>query len=310
MSAAAITLVSPRVFEVTVRRAEYVSPHVRRITLGGATLDQFGAPQPTLDLRIKILIPTPGHRLSLPGAPDGQLPHRWYQQWLRTEQPGRGAIRSYTVRTLRKTADGPELDVDFVIHSDPRGRGGPGPGSDWARSLDPGARAVFIGPDARASPCAKAQSKAGIRWNPGGAQHVLLAGDETAVPAISAILEALPGSVTGDAFLGVPDANDFQDIRSESSIRITWLARNSHAAPHGEPLQRALRTALMAHGRRTLLDPTESNEHSPIYAWIAGEAGMVKELRRYLVRDAGTAPNRSSSGPTGASAEQVQGPTE
>ncbi len=118
----------------------------------------------------------------------------------------------------------------------------------------------------------------------------------------------------------VPDAGDFVDIDTASGVEITWLARNGR--PHGEALDAAVRggrgllsTAGMHHRGEEPEDvdidevilwdtpttaaqraasvpsaqagPNEHAESSNFYAWIAGEAGTVKELRRYLVRDLG-----------------------
>ena len=298
-----------RAFDVVVRHIQDVSGHFRRITFTGADLDRFGLPGPTLDLRIKLLLPEPGHPLARLGAPDGQLHEGWYQDWLRTEQPGRGWIRSYTVRAVRATAQGRELDVDFVIHS---GANAPcSPGTDWARAAAPGTRTVIVGPDAKAITGTTPRNETGIRWNPQGACHVLLAGDETAVSAISSILEYLPANITGDAFLEVPDSHDFQDISTGSAVRIIWLARHSSDAPRGDLLFQAVQKAVPT-SRPTRSDRTGTRERqeapgrtvphgnqtgpaagSDVYAWVAAEAATVKNLRRYLVNQAGLNPKHS-----------------
>ncbi|MET4096302.1 hypothetical protein ABIB51_003250 [Arthrobacter sp. UYCu712] len=173
--------------------------------------------------------------MSRPGTPSGPLSDGWHQHWLRGEQPGRGVLRSYTVRALRTTDQGRELDVDFVLHPAETGRSAPG--SDWARTATPGTPALIIGPDCRIISTATPWNATGIRWAPQGSRNVLLAGDETAVPAISAILEALPAGVGGSAYLEVPDAGDVQDIRTRSNVRVTWLPRN---AARGELLVGAI----------------------------------------------------------------------
>jgi NADPH-dependent ferric siderophore reductase len=158
------------------------------------------------------------------------------------------------------------------------------------------------------------------------AQRVLLAGDETAVPAISAILESLPSYMSGNAFLEVPEAGDFLDLKSDADVEITWLARGAsigRSRPHGELLQEAVRAVVPEPGWVGIKavaggagpEPDDVNVDQDIlwetparmdaaaigasknpdkpagallfYAWIAGEAGTVKELRRYLVRDVG-----------------------
>ncbi|MFT4469307.1 siderophore-interacting protein [Arthrobacter sulfonylureivorans] len=314
-------------FGVAVSRVEELSPSYRRITFSGESLRRFGVDGPTLDLRIKVMIPSldaDGRRLPLPafgvstgsggvgathGVPDGrtstdvavELGGGWYQQWLAMDPAARGSMRTYTVREFRPAAGalGAELDVDFVLHFDAAGNGGPA--SCWAAAARPGDEVTIIGPNAEAAQCATAKAYGGIEWRPGLASHVLLAGDETALPAIAAILESLPEDMTGNAVLEVPDAADFQDIRSAADVQVAWLARGDR--PHGELLSEAVRTAVVVPGAglaevagedpeevdvdRTILWETTTGSTRPFYAWIAGEAAVIRELRRYLVRDVG-----------------------
>ena len=110
-----------------------------------------------------------------------------------------------------------------------------GPAANWALAAKPGDSITIIGPNNRAAHCITAETYSGIEWRPGLAQRVLLAGDETAVPAISAILESLPAEITGHAFLEVPEAGDFQDIATDADIEITWLARGAAHRPVPTP---------------------------------------------------------------------------
>jgi iron complex transport system ATP-binding protein len=272
MGAAALLQPHPvRAFDVVISRIQDLTPLFRRITFAGPALDRFGVPGPALDLRIKLLMPLPGHSLTRPGTPDGQLHEGWYQDWLRREQPGGGFIRSYTVRALRTAPAGRELDVDFVIH--PSSGGHEAPGSDWARAAIPGTPAVLIGPDASANTGTTRRSETGIRWDPQRVRDVLLAGDETALPAINSILETLPADVTGHAFLEVPDRDDFQDISTGSAVCITWLARNPSGAPRGDLLSEAVRAAHQ-------VKPSGHMGAQATYAWVAAEAGNVMRLLR------------------------------
>jgi NADPH-dependent ferric siderophore reductase len=321
-----------RAFEVTVTAVRTLSQTFRRITFGGYCLRDFGVHGDPLDLRIKVMIPStaadgtavplPAFRTEQPG---------WYQEWLAMDPATRGSMRTYTVRQERLDAVYPEIDVDFVLHFDAAGNAGPG--ASWALNAQPGDSLVLIGPNNRAAHCVTAESYSGIEWRPGLAQRVLLAGDETTVPAISSILDSLPPYMSGQAILEVPTAADFQDLTSAADIGITWLARgaaNGRQRPHGELLQEAVRAAVPAPGwvGVTSPNPAVGLEHPaagpepedvnidrdilwetparmdaeaigagknpdrpagtlPFYAWIAGEAGSVKELRRYLVRNAG-----------------------
>jgi NADPH-dependent ferric siderophore reductase len=247
----------------------------------------------------------------------------WYQEWLAMDPATRGSMRTYTVRQARLDAVYPEIDVDFVMHFDADGNGGPA--ANWALTAKPGDALTLIGPNNRAAHCVTAETYSGIEWRPGLAGRVLLAGDETAVPAISAILESLPGYMTGQAFLEVPEAGDFLDLETAADVEVTWLARGGpigRSRLHGELLQEAVRAAIPVPGwvgiksadaagpepddvnvdqeilwetpprlDAAAVSPTKNPDNPagalPFYAWIAGEAGVIKEMRRYLVRDVG-----------------------
>lgn len=310
-------------FDVEVRNVKRLSANFQRITFGGECLREFGVQGSTDDLRIKVVIPpqtADGTRAQLPPIDCDDA--GWYRNWLAMDADARGSMRTYTVRASRCSAPEPEIDVDFVLHFDGDGVGGPA--STWAAAARPGDRVTVIGPNA--VHCVTAESYGGIEWRPGLAQHVLLAGDETAVPAIASILENLPEDFTGHALLEVPDAADIQELSTPSRVRISWLPRNGRA--HGEALEAAVREAVAVPGyatvertaaaapvpaRRQELEDVDIDsvilwetparltpevvENSPsphtpagalpFYAWIAGEAAVVRGLRRYLVRDAG-----------------------
>ena len=316
-------------FQVTVSSVQELSPTFRRITFGGYALRDFGVHGDTLDLRIKLLVPSlaaDGTGLPLPAFETSQA--GWYRTWLAMDPAVRGSMRTYTVRQARLDAVYPEIDVDFVMHSDAPGlaQAHPGPAANWALNARPGDAITIIGPNNRAAHCVTAATYSGIEWRPGLAQRVLLAGDETAVPAISAILETLPPYMSGHAFLEVPQAGDFLELSSPADIEITWLARGAaigRSRPHGQLLQEAVRKAVPVPGWvgikadddgagpepedvnvdvdilwetparletadiRATKNPGMPAGAMPFYAWIAGEAAVIKDLRRYLVRDVG-----------------------
>lgn len=316
-------------FPVTVTAVRQLSPNFRRVTFGGYSLRNFGVSGETLDLRIKLLIPArDADGREIPPAELRTDQPGWYQDWLTLDPAVRGSMRTYTVRNERLDAVYPEIDVDFVMHFDDGADAHQpsGPAAKWALGAQPGDSLTIIGPNNRAAHCVTAEIYSGIEWRPGLAQRVLLAGDETAVPAISAILASLPADMTGHAFLEVPEAGDFQDISCEADIEITWLARGAsigRSRPHGQLLQEAVRKAVPVPGwvgikaaeatagpepedvnvDREILwetparmdaaaieagkNPDKPAGALPFYAWIAGEAGVVKEMRRYLVRDVG-----------------------
>ncbi|WP_373427704.1 siderophore-interacting protein [Arthrobacter sp. B2I5] len=312
-------------FDVTVTSVQELSPNFRRITFGGYALRDFGVHGDTLDLRIKLMIPSlaaDGTPLPLPVFNMAEA--GWYREWLAMDPAVRGSMRTYTVRNARLDTVYPEIDVDFVMHFDDKGHGGPA--ANWALNAKPGDAITIVGPNNRAAHCVTAETYSGIEWRPGLAQRILLAGDETAVPAISAILETLPPYMSGHAFLEVPQAGDFLELQSPADIEITWLARGAaigRSRPHGRLLQEAVRKAVPEPGWVGIRtddggagpEPEDVNVDTdilwetptrletadisatknpgmpagamPFYAWIAGEAGVIKDLRRYLVRDVG-----------------------
>ncbi|MET4059907.1 iron complex transport system ATP-binding protein [Arthrobacter sp. UYP6] len=305
-------------FDVQVRRVQLLSGNFQRITFAGSCLAEFGVQGQTHDLRIKVVVPSvsdDGQQIPLPEFDCSDT--SWYRNWLQLDAAVRGSMRTYTVRAARCSGAEPEIDVDFVLHFDEEGKGGPA--SSWAAAAQPGDRVSIIGPNA--AHCVTAESYGGIEWRPGMARHILLAGDETAVPAITAILESLPADITGHALLEVPAAADELPVSTESSVKVTWLPRGGR--PHGELLDAAVRSAVVLPGwasvegapvpprpqiddvnvDETILWDTPQrltaaavqatpNPHTPagalpFYAWIAGEAAVVRGLRRYLVTEAG-----------------------
>lgn len=305
-------------FDVEVKRVQRLSGNFQRITFAGACLAEFGVQGQTHDLRIKVVVPSvdaDGRRLPMPEFDCSDT--AWYRNWLQLDTSVRGSMRTYTVRSARCSGPEPELDVDFVLHFDEQGRGGPA--SSWAAAAQPGDRVSIIGPNA--AHCVTAEGYGGIEWRPGMARHVLLAGDETAVPAITAILESLPADVTGHALLEVPSAADALPVNTDSAVRVTWLPRGARA--HGELLESAVRDTvalpgwasvdgapvpqrpeieevnideailwetpqrLTAAAVKATPNPDTPSGALPFYAWIAGEAAVVRGLRRYLVSEAG-----------------------
>jgi NADPH-dependent ferric siderophore reductase len=276
-------------FDTDVVRVQRLSPCFTRITFGGECLSRFdggGALGPR-DLRIKVIAPVSG---VAPDPVDTSGPG-WYQAWLQRDPRSRGEMRTYTVRAARTAGPHPEVDVDFVLHG---ADGHCGPAATWAASASVGDRMLLLGPNAGCT-----ERYGGIEWQPpatGG--RVLLVGDETAVPAVASILETLPGSYSGHALLEVPTAGDFLPLHSAADVRVTWLARS--ARPRGEALAAAVRDVVpprpdgaaveVPEVDPDLLWETPTGEGQPLdapYAWIAGEAGVVKQLRRYLVGAAG-----------------------
>jgi len=164
----------------------------------------------------------------------------------------RPTMRTYTVRRFDAEAD--ELDIDFVLH------GEHGVASAWAARTRPGDEAGVIGPGGR--------TVADADW-------YLLAGDQTALPAISVLLESLPRTARGHAYIEIPDPGEKQRLTGPPRLDVTWLQADGHAPAGETPLVRAVRHSEWPSGDR-------------VFAWASGESAMVRTLRRHLTTDRGT----------------------
>ncbi|MBZ4320182.1 siderophore-interacting protein [Streptomyces huiliensis] len=225
-----------------VVRTERLTPHMTRVVLGGEALDAFAAGAYT-DHYIKILFPYEGVAYPEPFDMEAVRRDLPRDQWPRT--------RTYTVRSFDRLAR--ELVVDFVVHGD-EGLAGP-----WAARVEPGTEVLFMGPGGAYAP------------DPAADWH-LLAGDESALPAIAAALEHLSATrpdATVRAFVEIADADEEQKLDLAPGIEVVWLHRGT--APVGELLVTAVRSLDFPPG--------------DVHAFVHGEAGFVKELRRYLRMD-------------------------
>ena len=81
-----------------------------------------------------------------------------------------------------------ELTVDFVLH-------GEGPASTWAAQAQVGQPMLIAGPGAA------------MRWTR-RREWLLIAGDESAIPAVATILEVVPEQRSRPGLLEVNDAAD------------------------------------------------------------------------------------------------------
>ncbi|MFJ6197532.1 siderophore-interacting protein [Micromonospora sp. NPDC092111] len=271
-----------RLFDVQVRSVRRLSPSFLRVTFTGPDLDRFA--DNGFDQRVKVVLPVAGQRgVHLPGGAD------WYAHWRALPEDQRCPVRTYTVRAVRPHLA--EVDIDLVLHGDG------GPASRWARRARPGDEAGILGPDAGYE-----GEHGGVEFRPPTAGRLLLAGDETAVPAICAILERLPHDARGQVLLEVPEPADELTVAAPPGVLVGWLAR--HGGEHGSRLVPAVAAAAehLLSGRaepvaapisdvdvdRTVLwEVPAPSAPVPVYAWLAGEAGVIRALRRHLVVERG-----------------------
>ncbi|MEU9210225.1 siderophore-interacting protein [Streptomyces sp. NPDC048415] len=250
-----------RFFSLQVVRTRRLGPSLVRVTLAGPDLRAFHSDG--RDQSLSLFLPHPGQ--SEPAVPI-ELGDGWWQGWRELPDDVRAVMRSYTLRALRRGPD--EIDIDFALHGVGPGAATPaGPASRWASGAGAGDRVVLLGP--------AIEDNRAIRFRPPeDTDLVVIWGDETAVPAASAILESLPADTRVRAWLEVHHAGDIQDLVTEADAEITWLVRDAYGV-EGSPM------ALDA-VRAAQLPPAERP-----YAWIAGESGCVKQLRRHLVGERG-----------------------
>nr|BFD85798.1 siderophore-interacting protein [Streptomyces sp. Xyl84] len=223
-----------RTHTARVIRTERLTPHMQRVVLGGEELAGFSADTCT-DHYVKLLFPAAGVT----------YPEPFEMQRIREEfPPGQWPVtRTYTVRAW--DPERLELTLDFVVHGD-EGLAGP-----WSLLVRPGETVRFMGPGGAYAPDPSAD------WH-------LLAGDESALPAIARSLEALPPGTTAHAFVEVSGPEEEQKI--DSDVEVVWLHRGER--PVGAALVEAVRALDFPEGR--------------VHAFVHGEAGFVKELRRLL----------------------------
>jgi NADPH-dependent ferric siderophore reductase len=232
----------------TVIRTEQLSPTLTRVILGGNGLQQF-AHRGFTDSYVKLSFLTPGV----------EYPQPFDLERVRAELPQEHwpVVRTYTVR--RWDAEAAQLAIDFVVHGD-AGIAGP-----WAASAQPGDEVLFSGPGGAYAPAIDADF------------HLYI-GDESALPAIAAALEALPVDAAGQVLVEVHDAASEIPVSAPAGVAVTWI--HSGPRPIGEALVEAA---------ENLEFPAET-----VDAFVHGEAGFVKDLRKLLRVDRGVPRDRLS----------------
>lgn len=234
--------------EVEVVRVTDITPGMRRVTLAGPQLDAFtsanGFPQPAFestgfddDFRLAFCYP---------GQTEPVLPVQ-KEKGIEVPRDPRPLSRVYTVR--RWDAAAGELTVDFVKH-------GIGTATTWAYRAEPGDRIHLAGPGS---------SKA----LPTDADWLLVAGDDTALPAIGRLLDEIAEDARARVFIEIAEHAHRQELRTPPGVEVTWLVREGAEAGTTSLLLDAVRGADWPHGRP--------------FAWLAGEQTTVRDIRRHLV---------------------------
>ncbi|MDH2297069.1 siderophore-interacting protein [Cobetia sp. 29-18-1] len=187
-------------------------------------------------------------RVTLGGENIGSIPEGQESAYIKLVFPrGEGErpmMRTYTIRHQCAT----EIDVDFALHDHA------GPASAWAVSAQPGDRITIGGPG----------PKKLINME---ADWFLLAGDMTALPAISVNLAELPADARGHAVIEVTSEADIQMLEHPAGIELHWVI-NAQPDPSGQPLLDKIASLPSLEGQ--------------VSVWAACEFGSMRALRAHL----------------------------
>ena len=201
----------PTFRRVEVRDRVLVSPRLMRVTLGGPELDGFAIAEPAASVR--LLLP----------ERDGLATPVWNGNEFLRADGSRPRIRTLTPRRMR---DG-DLDVEIVLHDD-------SPLTRWAES---GTEGAISGP--------------GRGFEIAAGRTYLLVGDESALPAISQLLEQLPPGTQVIVEAHTPEA------RIELPAAVTWVGDMAAA-----------------------VESADLGDN--VHVWAAGNAATVQRIRRHL----------------------------
>ncbi|SDO88210.1 NADPH-dependent ferric siderophore reductase, contains FAD-binding and SIP domains [Lutimaribacter pacificus] len=211
----------------TVRGTRRVGPNFLRVELDCTDTKRLAEER---GMHFSLLLPT-----------EGRVP-----VWPQLDGNGRTVMPQGDDRLHRAAYTFVDLDTDrgrftFDVFEHDGGRA-----TTWARTARPGDIVGISGPGSGDIP-------------PG--QDILIAGDETALPAIRRILETSPADRSGHAFLEVGTDDDTCDLPRPEGIALTWLVRDRQ-----ETLWDHLATAHLPPG------PDR-------YVWVAAEKALVRKAK-------------------------------
>lgn len=229
-----------------VAKVERITPKMARITLASPEFSDFVSLG--YDDHVKLFFPEPGEKTMVQpqAGPDG----------LRFPEGRRPPARDYTPRFFDTKAG--TLVIDFVIHGD-------GPASIWAETAAPGDVIGVGGP--RGSFVVHGQ----YDW-------YLLAGDETALPAIGRRIEELGDAGPVIAVIEIAGDAERQDFSAHPDCEIVWVSRRGAPPGNPAPLLDALAGISLPEGEG--------------YVFIAGEQAMSRAARAYFTDTLGQDPDR------------------
>lgn len=221
---------------LVVRSVEALSPHMVRVVAGGDELEGFAIEEPASSVR--LLLPSEGSLV---------IPSWTGNQW-EFSDGSRPPVRTITPRALDAAAG--VLTLDIALHER-------GAASDWARSAAPGGEIAISGP------------AAGYRIDQ-AIESYLLAGDETALPAIGQLLEWLPPHAEVDVHVEIGDTDARQELPAHPLAAVWWHVARPESTPGS-----------------AFAEVIEALDELPDAIWVAGEAAAVQRVRRHLFETRG-----------------------
>ncbi len=236
----------PKFRRLEVSRVERITPRLTRVTLAGAELDGLVIDQPAASVR--LLLPSPGS--------DELVMPEWNGNQFLLPDGSRPTIRTFTPRRLDGTAL--ELDLEIVVH-------GHGAASEWAAKASPGDEGAISGP-AR-----------GYVIDP-DAPAFLLGGDETAIPAISQLLDELPSERPVEVHIEIAGDDARVELPEHPRTAIHWHRSPDGSSPGDALVDAVCGAALAPEGK----------------VWVAGEAASVQRIRRHLFSERGLSRSQAT----------------
>lgn len=218
--------------KLKVQDTQLTSPNMRRITLGGAALADF--PRGQEGCYVKLMLP-PEPCADLEGV---HVSSPMLEGFVK---------RSYTVCAFDDEAE--HLTLLAAHHE----RGGPA--TRWCATARPGDTVFVTGPGP-------------VKGVPSTASSVLMAGDMTALPAITVWLARLPPSAVGHVVVEVVDPGDAIELSKPEGVELHWLVDPNPG--HG--------SSKLAESVMALPWPPGS-----VAVWCACEYSEMKRLRSYLL---------------------------
>ena len=226
----------PDLREIRVIGARNISPHMRRVTVACDDTKHFAHG----GLHFRLLIPPKGRVPVWPKLrADGRI------EWAKDEDAL--TVRIYTFRSI--DLERGEIDIDFVLHE-----GENMPGAEWAMNAKPGDIAGALGPGGGGVPEATA---------------MILAGDETALPAISRIAAEVPAGTRLRIFLEVDGPAEELPLPSSARVDLVWMHRNGAPAGTMGLIENAIKDAL-------------ADADADTFVWAGCERSEAKRIRDFL----------------------------